>query len=127
MVIGERAAVHAGRNQAGGILGAHSVIYALGEIAFASSDADATCSFIARAHARFTQVDSTTWRIEPSGGMRVPGIIYADEKLIQDMDDKVYDQNTCKVEPHLVEGRLPRSSTQRRRSAFDPLWAELGL
>ncbi len=42
--------------------------------------------------ARFTQVDSTTWRIEPSGGMRVPGIIYADEKLIQDMDDKVYDQ-----------------------------------
>ncbi len=42
--------------------------------------------------ARFTQVDATTWRIEPSGAMRVPAIIYADEKLIQDMDDKVYVQ-----------------------------------
>jgi tRNA-splicing ligase RtcB len=42
--------------------------------------------------ARFTQVDETTWRIEPTGAMRVPGIIYADEKLIRDMDDKVYEQ-----------------------------------
>jgi tRNA-splicing ligase RtcB (3'-phosphate/5'-hydroxy nucleic acid ligase) len=42
--------------------------------------------------ARFTRVDETTWRIEPHGAMRVPAIIYADEKLIRDMDDKVYDQ-----------------------------------
>ena len=42
--------------------------------------------------ARFTQVDQTTWRIEPTGAMRVPGIIYADEDLIRDMDDKVYEQ-----------------------------------
>jgi tRNA-splicing ligase RtcB len=42
--------------------------------------------------ARFTQIDETTWRIEPTGAMRVPGIIYADEKLIRDMDDKVYEQ-----------------------------------
>jgi tRNA-splicing ligase RtcB (3'-phosphate/5'-hydroxy nucleic acid ligase) len=41
---------------------------------------------------RFTRVDATTWRIEPHGSMRVPGIIYADESLIRDMDDKVYDQ-----------------------------------
>mgnify|MGYP005853803659 CR=1 FL=1 len=41
---------------------------------------------------RFTQVDETTWRIEPHGAMRVPGIIYADEALIRDMDDKVYEQ-----------------------------------
>ncbi len=41
---------------------------------------------------RFTQVDATTWRIEPHGTMRVPAIIYADETLIRDMDDKVYDQ-----------------------------------
>jgi tRNA-splicing ligase RtcB len=40
----------------------------------------------------FTQVDETTWRIEPTGAMRVPGIIYADEALIRDMDDKVYTQ-----------------------------------
>jgi tRNA-splicing ligase RtcB len=42
--------------------------------------------------ARFTRVDHTTWRVEPSGAMRVPVIIYADESLIQDMDDKVFDQ-----------------------------------
>src|SRR5450756_1463430 len=42
--------------------------------------------------ARFTRVDDTTWRIEPHGTMRVPAIIYADEKLIRDMDDKVYEQ-----------------------------------
>ena len=42
--------------------------------------------------ARFTRVDETTWRIEPSGAMRVPAIIYADEGLMRDMDDKVYEQ-----------------------------------
>lgn len=42
--------------------------------------------------ARLTRVDATTWRIEPSDAMRVPGIIYADESLIRDMDDKVYEQ-----------------------------------
>lgn len=42
--------------------------------------------------ARFTRVDPTTWRIEPHGAMRVPAIIYADEALIRDMDDKVGEQ-----------------------------------
>jgi tRNA-splicing ligase RtcB (3'-phosphate/5'-hydroxy nucleic acid ligase) len=42
--------------------------------------------------ARFTRVDATTWRIEPQGAMRVPAVIYADEQLIRDMDDKVYEQ-----------------------------------
>jgi tRNA-splicing ligase RtcB (3'-phosphate/5'-hydroxy nucleic acid ligase) len=41
---------------------------------------------------RFTRVDAMTWRIEPQGAMRVPAIIYADENLIRDMDDKVYEQ-----------------------------------
>ena len=41
---------------------------------------------------RFTRVDATTWRIEPCGAMRVPAIIYADENLLRDMDDKVYEQ-----------------------------------
>ena len=44
--------------------------------------------------ARFTRVDETTWRVEPQGAMRVPAIIYADAKLIRDMDDKVYEQAT---------------------------------
>ena len=42
--------------------------------------------------ARFTRVDPTTWRVEPTGAMRVPVIIYADENLIRDMDDKVFEQ-----------------------------------
>lgn len=42
--------------------------------------------------ARFTRVEPTTWRIEPHGAMRVPAIIYADEGLIRDMDDKVFEQ-----------------------------------
>ena len=41
---------------------------------------------------RFTRVDPTTWRIEPYGAMRVPAVIYADENLIRDMDDKVFEQ-----------------------------------
>jgi tRNA-splicing ligase RtcB (3'-phosphate/5'-hydroxy nucleic acid ligase) len=43
---------------------------------------------------RFTRVDATTWRVEPHGRMLVPAIIYADEDLIRDMDDKVYEQAT---------------------------------
>lgn len=42
--------------------------------------------------ARFTRVDSTTWRVEQHGAMRVPAVIYADEGLIRGMDDKVYEQ-----------------------------------
>lgn len=41
---------------------------------------------------RLTRIDATTWRVEPQGAMRVPAIIYADENLIRDMDDKVYEQ-----------------------------------
>jgi tRNA-splicing ligase RtcB (3'-phosphate/5'-hydroxy nucleic acid ligase) len=41
---------------------------------------------------RFTRIDATAWRIEPQGSMRVPAIIYADENLIRDMDDRVYEQ-----------------------------------
>jgi tRNA-splicing ligase RtcB (3'-phosphate/5'-hydroxy nucleic acid ligase) len=41
---------------------------------------------------RFTKVSEYEWRIEPHGAMRVPAIIYADEALIREMDDKVYEQ-----------------------------------
>jgi tRNA-splicing ligase RtcB len=34
------------------------------------------------------------WRIEPSGAMRVPAVIYADEALVTAMDNKVYEQVT---------------------------------
>jgi tRNA-splicing ligase RtcB len=32
------------------------------------------------------------WLIEPQNGMRVPGIVYASEELIRNMDHKVYEQ-----------------------------------
>ncbi|MDT8388584.1 MAG: RtcB family protein [Thiogranum sp.] len=32
------------------------------------------------------------WQIEPHASMRVPGIIYASEQLVRDMDHKVYEQ-----------------------------------
>src|SRR3974377_864462 len=44
--------------------------------------------------ARFTRVDATAGRMEAYGAMRVPAIIFADEKLIRDMDDKVHEQAT---------------------------------
>ena len=32
------------------------------------------------------------WRVEAKGDMRVPAVLYADEALLRDMDDKVYEQ-----------------------------------
>jgi tRNA-splicing ligase RtcB len=43
-----------------------------------------------------THVAEYSWRIEPHGDMRVPAILYADEKLIREMDEKVYEQS-CNV------------------------------
>ena len=39
-----------------------------------------------------TRLSDFAWRIDPHGAMRVPAIIYADEGLIEAMDDKVYEQ-----------------------------------
>lgn len=41
---------------------------------------------------RFQKTSEVEWRIKPEGKMRVPGIIYATEELVRDMDDKVYEQ-----------------------------------
>jgi tRNA-splicing ligase RtcB len=41
---------------------------------------------------RFERIDDVTWRLPPTGPMRVPVIIYADEALLTDMDDKVGEQ-----------------------------------
>ncbi len=42
--------------------------------------------------ARFERIDEVTWRIPPVDGMRVPVVIYADQELLADMDDKVGEQ-----------------------------------
>jgi tRNA-splicing ligase RtcB len=41
---------------------------------------------------RLSRIDDTTWRLEPSGAMRAPVVIYADEPLLRGMDDKVLEQ-----------------------------------
>lgn len=42
------------------------------------------------------KITDTLWRVEPHGPMRVPGLFYADEALLRDMDAKVYEQ-LCNV------------------------------
>jgi len=41
---------------------------------------------------RLTRVSDYEWHIMPHGKMRVPGILYANRVLLEDMDDKVYEQ-----------------------------------
>ena len=41
---------------------------------------------------RLERLSAFEWRIAPRGAMRVPALIYADEALVADMDDKVFDQ-----------------------------------
>ena len=43
---------------------------------------------------RFEKISDTEWRIAPFGAMRAPGIIYATESLLVEMDDKVFEQVT---------------------------------
>jgi tRNA-splicing ligase RtcB len=42
------------------------------------------------------RIDENTWEIPPHGAMRVPGVIYASEALVREMDQKVYEQ-VCHV------------------------------
>lgn len=44
----------------------------------------------------FQRHTETRWEIAPHGKMRVPAVIFADEQLIRDMDNKVYEQ-ICNV------------------------------
>jgi tRNA-splicing ligase RtcB (3'-phosphate/5'-hydroxy nucleic acid ligase) len=54
---------------------------------------------------KFTRVDTTQWRIEPHGAMRVPAVLFADEPLIRAMDDKVYEQiSNVATLPGIVAG-----------------------
>jgi tRNA-splicing ligase RtcB len=41
---------------------------------------------------QLTPVSEVEWRLEPCGRMRVPGVIFADEALLDAMDDKVLEQ-----------------------------------
>jgi tRNA-splicing ligase RtcB len=41
---------------------------------------------------RFTRQSAFAWRIDATGNMNVPVVIYATEALLRDMDDKVFEQ-----------------------------------
>jgi tRNA-splicing ligase RtcB (3'-phosphate/5'-hydroxy nucleic acid ligase) len=41
---------------------------------------------------RLQQVSGSEWRLEPHDAMRVPAVLYGDERLIAEMDDKVLEQ-----------------------------------
>jgi len=41
---------------------------------------------------RLTQRNETEWVLAPHGTMRVPGVLFADEQLIREMDEQVLDQ-----------------------------------
>ncbi|MGQ0663536.1 MAG: RtcB family protein [Pseudomonadota bacterium] len=43
---------------------------------------------------RLARVSDCEWRIEPTGAMRAPAVVFADGDLIRDMDDKVFQQIT---------------------------------
>lgn len=42
----------------------------------------------------FIRTSELRWELPPRGKMRVPAVIYADKALLQDMDEKVYEQIT---------------------------------
>ena len=44
--------------------------------------------------AQFERTSEFEWQIKPFGRMRVPGVIFASEALLREMDAKVYEQVT---------------------------------
>src|SRR5690349_25024604 len=44
--------------------------------------------------ARLERQSETEWHIPRHGKMRVPGVIFANESLVREMDEKVYEQVT---------------------------------
>lgn len=54
---------------------------------------------------RLKQVSKTRWELPPEGDMRVPGVLYATEALIREMDDKVLEQvRNVATLPGIVKG-----------------------
>ena len=56
---------------------------------------------------KLERLDEYRWRVPAGDGMRVPAIIFADNDLIEGMDDKVYEQicNVCRL-PGIVNSAL---------------------
>ena len=53
---------------------------------------------------RLQKVSDYQWRIEPTGKMHVPAVIFASEDLVREMDEKVYEQVTnVAMLPGIVE------------------------
>ena len=41
---------------------------------------------------KLIKISEFEWKIEPQGSMQVPGVLFGDEQLIREMDDKVFEQ-----------------------------------
>ena len=56
---------------------------------------------------KLERIDEFAWRLPKAGAMRVPGVIFGDEALVRDMDDKVAEQvaNVASL-PGIVSGSL---------------------
>ena len=56
---------------------------------------------------KVSQVSDYQWQIEPFGGMRVPVLVFADKKVAEGLDEKVYEQavNVAKL-PGIVRASM---------------------
>jgi len=50
----------------------------------------------------FTRRSEYEWEIPQQGAMRVPGVIYASEALMREMDQKVYEQTVDDIDVFAV-------------------------
>lgn len=70
---------------------------------------------------RLNKVDEWCWRVEPEDGMRVPAIIYADQALLADMDDEVFEQLTNVARLHRIAEVSEKAGLAARVAHLKPL------
>jgi tRNA-splicing ligase RtcB len=63
------------------------------------------------------------WHISPHGKMLVPGVIYATEDLVHDMDEKVYEQVTnVATLPGIVQASYAMPDAIRATGSRSVVW-----
>ncbi len=60
---------------------------------------------------KLKHISEFAWKIEPTGKMRVPGVIYASEELIREMDETL---NSIDPQALKEENERVRPSLERR-------------
>jgi len=72
------------------------------------------------------KISDHLWRIEPRGAMRVPGLLFASEALLREMDDKVAEMNRAQAElggrrQSMAENRSTRGGEPARPQTKTPV------